>query len=191
MAQLRFARGKTPLDAQDVVILATPAYAAKALLPALNVPEEQHSAIMLHFAADHREPPGSMRVLTHAACDRLRYDAGVIRAELHLADPAWHSDPPLLAARVWKQIRALHPALPAALPEWAIWREKRAGHVPTAAPLPRPSLPPRLLLAGDWLDATRAGTLETAAASGHAAAARAMALLGKQPAPTQYDFYLH
>lgn len=187
--ELNFARKKLVLDADDVVIIATPAPAAKALLPGLAVPPGQHSAITLHYRAEHAEAVGSVRILTNAACDLLRYDAGVIRAELRLADHAWHTDEDALAQRVWKQIEKLHPGLKRG--EWAIWREKRAGHLPLNKKLPAPDLPPRCLLAGDWLDATRPGTMEAAARAGHKAARQALALLGKKAAPTQSDFYLN
>lgn len=176
--ELNFARKKLVLEPDDVVIIATPAHAAKALLPGLTVPTAQHCAITLHYRAEHAEPVGSVRILTNAPCDLLRYDAGVIRAQLRLADHAWHSDEAALAARVWQQIQKLHPEL--AMGEWAIWREKRAGHVPLKHKLPAPDLPPRCLLAGDWLDATRPATLNSAARSGHQAARAALALLGKK-----------
>jgi hypothetical protein len=178
--QLNFARKKLLLDAEDVVILATPAPVSKHMLPTLAIPPAQHTSITLHFAADHREPVGTLRVLTRQPTDLLRYDAGAIRAMLRLANHVWHSDDTLLAARVWRCIRQLHPYLPAD-PLWAIRREKRAGHVPLDAKLPAPTLPPRLLLAGDWLDATQPATLEAAAASGHHAAEAAAMLLGRHP----------
>lgn len=188
--ELNFVRKKLQLEADDVVIIATPAYAAKALLPNLTIPDQQHAAITFHFKATHSEPAGSVRVLTNAVADLLRYDDGFIRAELRLAEHAWLTDEEALALRVWKDIQRLHPLL-GKMPEYAIWREKRAGHVPQADKCPAPKLPPRCLLAGDWLDARQAGTLEGAARSGHRAASKALALIGKKAAPTQSDFYLN
>lgn len=187
--ELNFTRKKLLLEPEDVVILATPAHATKSLLAGIAVPPEQLSAITLHFKTAHREAAGSIRVLTNAACDLLRYDGGVIRAELRLADHAWNSDEDALAARVWKEIAAIHPAL--TMEHWAIWREKRAGHVPLKQKLATPALPARCFLAGDWLDATQPGTLEGAARAGHRAARQALALIGKKAAPTQSDFYLN
>lgn len=187
--ELNFARKKLVLEPDDVVIIATSAHAAKSLLPGLEVPPKQHSAITLHYKALHREAIGSIRVLTNGACDLLRYDDGVIRAELRLADHAWNSDEDALAERVKKQIQQLHPHLE--IGEWAIWREKRAGHVPLTKKLAKPELPPRCFLAGDWLDATQPGTLEGAARAGHKAARQALALMNKKASPTQSDFYLN
>lgn len=189
---LTFARKKLELMPGDVLILATPPAVAQSILPALAVPEDTHCAITLHYAVAHREAEGSVRVLANAPADLLRYDAGCIRASLRLADHAWHGDEAMLAARVWHMLQKLHPYLAGHdLPHYASWREKRAGHVLQPAPLPAPALPPRTLLAGDWLDATRPGTLDGAAGSGHRAAAQALALLGKFPEPSQYDFYLN
>lgn len=187
--ELNFTRKKLLLEPDDVVIIATPAHAAKSLLPGLEVPPTQHSAITLHYQAAHAEPVGSIRVLTNAACDLLRYDNGIIRAELRLADHAWNSDEDALAERVKKQIQTLHPELEVGA--HAIWREKRAGHVPLKKKLAKPELPPRCFLAGDWLDATQPGTLEGAARAGHRAARQALALIGKKGVPTQSDFYLN
>ncbi|MEJ0009227.1 MAG: hypothetical protein WDN72_01000 [Alphaproteobacteria bacterium] len=156
-AHLYFARKKVTLAKGDVVILAVPPAAAALLLPKLAVPESSHSAITLHFAADHGEAPGTLRFLTRGPVDLLRYDDGMLRAALRVADSEWHADPKLLAGRVWALLRRSHPRLDGApLPEFAIWREKRAGHlldVATAgmASVPRepaPALPARRRLAG-------------------------------------------
>lgn len=188
--ELNFLRKKLTLDPDDVVIIATPAHSAKTILHGLAVPEQQHCAITFHFKAEHGEPAGSLRILTNAQADILRYDEGVIRAGVRIADHAWLADEDALALRIWKNIQALHPAL-GGMPEYAIWREKRAGHVPQPGKCPAHTLPPRCLLAGDWLDATQAGTLEGAARSGHRAASKALTLLGKKAAQTQSDFYLN
>lgn len=187
--QLHFTRKKVPLAEGDLVILATPAPVARQLLPALPVPLQQHCAITLHFSAQHTQPAGSLRVLANAPYDLLRYENGIICASIRLADHAWQGDEEALAARVWRATRQLHPALPNALPHWSSCREKRAGHVPLDHALPAPALAPGLLLAGDWLDARNAPTLESAAASGYAAATAAQALLGSNPLRQQSPFY--
>lgn len=190
--QLHFSHKKLSLQENDVLILATPSQVTQHFIPTLATPRESHSAITLHLRTPHRERVGSVAFLTNAVADMLRYDEGIIRASIRVADHAWHSDESLLAARLWRCLQTIHPYLRGAtVPEWAIWREKRAGHIPGDTPLPAHTLPPRCVLAGDWLNSTRPATLEAAAASGHAASDAALELLGKFPQPSQYDFYLN
>lgn len=188
---LTFARKKLLLEPEDVVIVATPSAVAKGFLPSLpTLP--QHRAITLHFRCAHHAEPGTMQVLSNAPVDLLRYSEHSIGASIRVADSAWHGDDTLLAERVWRALQKLHPELrEQAIPDWTIWREKRAGHVPQDEAITLPALPERCLLAGDWLDATRPATMEAAAWHGHRAARAALALMGKQPAPSQYDFYLN
>ncbi len=185
-SHLCFARKKLPLQEGDVLILATPPAVSKSILPDIEVPPATHCAITFHFKTAHHEAEGSVCVLSESVADLLRYDAGAIRAMIRLAEHTWNGDETLLAARVWKAIQQQHTYLRGhALPPWASWREKRAGHVPCEKKLPSPLLPPRTLLAGDWLDATCASSLEAAAASGHAAADAAYGLLDRTRPRTQ------
>ncbi len=66
------------------------------------------------------------------------------------------------------------------MPSFAVWREKRAGHLVTAGAREAPNPAPleNLLLAGDWLDLLRPANLESATMNGHAAADIAIARLG-------------
>jgi hypothetical protein len=187
LTQLHFARKKIALDAQDVVILATPPAFTQSLLPDVPVPEGSHSAITLHFDIAHREAANSLYAPANAPIDLVRFAAGRISATLRVADHAWNGDAALLAHRVWKWLQAHYPSLKThPLPPFATWREKRAGHLLTAsAQPPMPPLPPRLLLAGDWLDACEPASLESAARSGHRAAEAVLALVGPYPARRQ------
>lgn len=190
IATLHFARKKVALAPDDLIILATPPGVTQALLPDIPAPQTSHSAITLHVAARHREPPGTVRFLRQHPLDVIRYDVQMIRATLRIADGAWHADQPLLAARIWRQLQQLHPYLRGqALGQWAFCREKRAGHtldVATVTAAPAPLRPhPQCILAGDWLNPAAPASIESAAASGHRAAAAAKDLLGALPARTQ------
>ncbi|PZP85400.1 MAG: hypothetical protein DI582_06045, partial [Azospirillum brasilense] len=192
VSQLHFARKKFPLSPGDVLILATPAPVTQNILKQVHVPAQQHSAITLHYTVEHREPVGQHIVLTNGVADLLRYDAGGISASIRVAEHCWARDEETLARSLWQQLQALHPYLKTtSMPGYSSWREKRAGHVPQDEALPPFELPPRVLLAGDWLDATRPATMEAAALHGHRAADAALALLGKNPLPSQHDFYLN
>ncbi len=177
---LVFARKKILLAPGDMVILATPPAFAHTVLPELQVPVQDQSAITLHFACAHREPIGSVTYPLEAPMDLLRYDEGSIAASIRLAGPAWRSDPELLTHRVWRAIQKQHRYLKnTAMPTVAQWREKRAGHaVSESSHVPHDH--GTLLLAGDWLHPALPPTLEAAAASGHAAAALAMERLPKR-----------
>jgi hypothetical protein len=192
VSQLHFARKKFPLSPGDVLILATPAPVTHSILKQVSIPAQQHSAITLHYAVEHREPLGQHIIMTNGVADLLRYKAGGISASIRVAEHCWARDEEALARSLWQQLQALHPYLKTtSMPEYSSWREKRAGHVPQDMPLPTPALPPRVLLAGDWLDATRPATMEAAALHGHRAADAALKLLGRTPTPSQYDFYLN
>lgn len=190
VASLTFARKKLMLEPDDVIILATPGYVTKTFVDGMDAPTMQHCAITFHFATEHREAVNSQRVLANAPADMVRYADGLISASIRLAGHAWNGDEEALAKRIWKSLRSMHAYL-GTMPEYEAWREKRAGHVPLTEKLSVPNLPQRCLLAGDWLDASMPGTLESAAKSGHDAARLALALVGDKKMPTQSDFYLN
>ncbi|MFZ4541112.1 MAG: FAD-dependent oxidoreductase [Rickettsiales bacterium] len=177
---LTFARKKVPVLAEDVVILATPPSFTQAILPAITVPISNHASITVHYAVAHREALGIIAPL-NAPLDIVRYDDGYIRVMIRIANAQWQSDPKLLAHRMWRWLQKQHAYLQTTrMPEYAIWREKRAGHLLTPHPrLDIAHLPPRILLAGDWLEAHAPSSLESAAANGHRAARAAIALIPK------------
>jgi len=182
---LVFARKKIELAEDDLVILAAPPAFVQSLLPELVLPAQTQSAITLHFQCTHREAPDSVAYPLAAPMDLLRYRDGQISAMIRLAGYTWNSDPELLAHRVWRSIQQRHGYLRGTpMPDCAIWREKRAGHVVSEAPA-IPADHGALLLAGDWLAPSRPPTLEAAAASGHAAAAIAIARIPSHAVPEQ------
>lgn len=183
ITQLTFARQKVSVSEDDIVIFALPAHAAAQLLPELPA-LDTHSAITFHFTSPHHEPVGMVSP-THAPVDLIRYSEGRISASIRLAGHVWHSDPALLAGRIWTFLASRHPYLNLIMPAYSVWREKQAGHSVTGEPFTLPSLGDRLLLAGDWCDAELPSCLEIAAASGHRTAEAALHLLGKHPLRTQ------
>lgn len=181
---LVFARKKIALAPGDVVMLATPPAFTQTLLPELALPTQPHSAITLHFHTEHQEAAG-ITYPDALPMDMLRYREGMISASSRVAEPLWHSDPELLAHRVWRGLQKAHHYLQGvALPRYTVWREKRAGHTVSEAPAVRPEQG-ALLLAGDWLDPSQPASLEAAAASGHHAAELAMAKLPTRRARQQ------
>lgn len=188
---LVFPRKKVPLAPGDVLILATPSYVTQAWLPELPLAAPMYPAITLHFACAHRETVGSIAWPEDAPMDLLRFDDGRIGAMLRLAEHAWQGDADLFAQRCWKFLQTRYAYLrDEAMPEYALWREKRAGHAVTDAP-PVPHDHGRMLLAGDWLDPTRPATLEAAALHGHRAALLAAERLRGAPEQNHRQFYLN
>ena len=180
---LRFARQVTGIEPQDVVILALPAAAAQQLLPEIQAPGGAHCSITVHFAVAHREVVPSITAPVRAPVDAVRYGPGRISVMVRIADHLWHGDQRFLAARLWRWLQQQHLYLAEEpLPPSAIWREKQAGHSLTPGNAPQiGALPARLVLAGDWLQAETPSSIETAIASGHAAAVQAQRLIGPRP----------
>jgi hypothetical protein len=180
---LVFARKKVPLEADDIVILATPPAFTQQVVGG-SLPEQAHCAITMHFEVEHREAEGIAYPL-EAPMDLLRYRAGGISAGIRIADHTWHSDEDALAQRLWKAIGKRHPYLhETPLPDYTLWREKKAGHAVADTPAIA-SDRGQILLAGDWLDPLTPASLEAAAASGHTAAKLAIGKLPDTPAHRQ------
>lgn len=179
---LNFARKKVALNEDDVLIFATPSAVTQAMLPMVRVSGEAHASITIHYACAHREPVGSYALAGDAVFDVVRYGEERISVMIRVADGQWSSEAELLAHRCWRQLQAMHPYLKReAMPDYAIWREKRAGHVLTPdRTVTLDGLPPRVLVAGDWLSSHAPATLNAAAKSGHDAADAALALLPRK-----------
>ena len=181
ISALSFQRKKVPLMPEDMLILATPPAFTQSLLPHLTVPRSTHSSITIHFMVAHQQPSASLLAPIQAPVDLVQYRPQRISVMIRVADAQWHSDPELLAHRLWRWLQRQHAYLHATpLPPHAVWREKRAGHrlTPHAA-LDLSGLPPRVLIAGDWTVPHAPASLETAIGSGHRAAAAAAQLMPK------------
>ncbi|NLP59732.1 NAD(P)-binding protein [Paraburkholderia sacchari] len=177
---LDFESGRVPLGEDEAVVLAVPAPAAAALVPALQTPQRHTAVVTAHFAV---EPPSGMTTpmaLVNGTADWLFAGAGRISATIHDAEAFGMSDtldalaPEDLALRIWADVAqaASLPAQP--LPAWQVAREARAGFA--AVPqeeLRRPAARTRwtnLTLAGDWTATGLPATIEGAIRSGRKAA---------------------
>lgn len=185
---LHFGRKKIALSADDVVILATPPDITARVFPLIDVPTS-HSAITLHYAAEHDETLG-FYTTQDEAYDAACFSNGRIRITIRVADGAWYRDKQALAEQLWHRLRKQYPRLPAAPDGFVLWREKYAGHRMDAASMAREATPmqphPRCLLADDWLNPKQPASLESAAASGHAAAKCAASMLPMQRTQRSY-----
>ncbi len=172
---LDFGKDSIMLSVDDSVILAVPPYAAAALLPGLQVPNEFRAIVNAHFrvAPPEGQPPilgvlnGQVQWL-FAFPDRLSV---TISAGDRYIDTARD----VLAKSIWSEVASLT-GLPAALPPWQIVRERRASFAATPAQDARRPGPEtqwrNLALAGDWTNTGLPATIEGAIRSGNRAADR-------------------
>lgn len=183
VAALDFDSGRVPLGEDEAVVLAVPAAAAAALVPALQTPQRHTAIVTVHFAV--APPPGLATPMTlvngtagwlFAGPDRISatiHDAAGVNAA-GLFDPLDVQACEALARRVWADVAgaASLPAEP--LPAWQIAHEAQA----TFAAVPqeelrRPAARTRwtnLTLAGDWTATGLPATIEGAIRSGRKAA---------------------
>ena len=176
---LEFDGERVELGADDTVIVATPPWTARELVPDIDAPDQFNGIVNAHFRV--APPPGQPRILgviggltqwLFTYPDRLSTtisDAGA------LLD--WSRED--LAERIWREVAELT-GLPPTLPPYRIVKERRATFAATPAQdAKRPGLRTRwrnVFLAGDWVQTGLPATIEGAAQSGHEAAARAAAI---------------
>jgi squalene-associated FAD-dependent desaturase len=171
---LDFGEGqRLELAAQDCVVLAVPASAARTLVPDLEAPTEFRAIVNAHFKVD--PPPGSARILgvVGGMSEWLFAFAGRLSVTISAADRLLDAPREQLARGIWHEVASLT-GLAEELPAWQIIKERRA----TFAGLPaqqqkRPPTRtrwPNLVLAGDWTATGLPATIEGAIRSGNRAA---------------------
>ncbi len=171
--QLVFKDGNVALGSDDVVILAVPAYAATALLPGLDAPDQFRAIINIHY--DLPPPAGAPfmtgvlnRTVEWIFAFKRRISATISHADRLLALPRQE-----LAETVWHDITDIL-GMDAPLPKWQLVRERRATFAATPEQnARRPGARTRwsnLFLAGDWTDTGLPATIEGAIRSGARAA---------------------
>lgn len=180
---LDFESGRVPLGADEGVVLAVPAAAAAALVPALQTPQRHTAVVTVHFAVE--PPPGlaTPMTLVNGTAGWLFAGAGRMSATIHDAarvDTPDAFDAPDarasedLARRVWADVAAAASLPLEPLPAWQIVHDAHASFA--AVPqeeLRRPAARTRwtnLTLAGDWTATGLPATIEGAIRSGRKAA---------------------
>lgn len=172
---LDFSDGAVPLAANDVVVLAVPAWVAADLIPGVPAPDEHRSILNAHFRIDRPRGMARMTGLINTLGEwAFAYDDH-ISVTVSGADRLIEADREGTAALIWGEIARLA-GLPVgtAMPPWQIVKEKRA----TFAALPEQAkrranvtyAGKNLFLAGDWTDTGLPSTIEGAIRSGFAAA---------------------
>ena len=170
---LVFKDGEISLGAEDVVVLAVPAYAAATLVPGLDAPDQFRAIINVHY--DLAPPAGTPfmtgvlnRNVEWIFAFKHRISATISHADRLLALPRQE-----LAETVWREITEIL-GMDAPLPKWQLVRERRATFAATPEQnARRPKARTRwsnLVLAGDWTDTGLPATIEGAIRSGARAA---------------------
>ncbi len=178
VSALEFPESTILLSQGDTLILATPPWVTRELVPNLSVPDEFHSIVNAHFKLV--PPAGAEAILgvIGGTAEWIFAFADRISVTVSAADAIVDQDRETLAALLWRDVAKAH-NLSAALPPWQIVKEKRATFAATpeqAAKRPKPETNWRnLLLAGDWIDTGLPATIESAVRSGQKAAQLALA----------------
>jgi len=170
---LRFRDEEITLGDEAAVILAVPAYAATALVPGLDAPDQFRSIINFHYDC---APPANSPFMTGVIgrtvewifAFKNRISATISHADRLLTLPRQD-----LAATVWGEIADILD-MDGPLPKWQLVRERRATFAATPEQNARRPGPktrwPNVILAGDWTDTGLPATIEGAIRSGRNAA---------------------
>jgi hydroxysqualene dehydroxylase len=170
---LDFDRSQQELGADDFVILSTPPWIAKDLIPGLTTPDEFRGIVNVHFQiAPPSDQPTILGVI-NAQLEWLFAFPDRLSVTISNADRLIDRPREELAAEIWQETAALT-GLPADLPPWQIVKEKRATFAATPAQnAKRPDSRTRwanVILAGDWVQTSLPATIEGAVRSGYKAA---------------------
>jgi squalene-associated FAD-dependent desaturase len=161
------------LEADDSVIVATPAWTTPTLLPGVSAPDTFSSIVNGHFKID--PPPGSPRIVGVIGGTAQWLCAFEGRISTTVSGAAAVVDTPRdeMAAALWTDVAKVYGLGPEP-PPWQIVKERRATFEATPDQVAkRPKAATRwrnLALAGDWTDTGLPATIEGAIRSGHKAA---------------------
>lgn len=170
---LDFGGDAVVLGADDAVILATPPYAAAALVPGLEAPREFRAIVNAHFRIDPAaEQPPIIGVL-NGTVQWIFSFPGRVSVTISAGDRLIDTARDVLAKSIWSEVASVT-GLAATLPPWQIVRERRATFAATPAQdAKRPGAQTawrNLALAGDWTNTGLPATIEGAIRSGNRAA---------------------
>jgi len=161
------------LEADDSVIVATPAWTTPALLPGVSAPDTFSSIVNGHFKID--PPPGSPKIIGVIGGTAQWLCAFEGRISTTVSGAAAVVDMPRedMAAALWADVAKVYGLGPEP-PPWQIVKERRATFEATPGQVAkRPKAATRwrnLALAGDWTDTGLPATIEGAIRSGRKAA---------------------
>lgn len=177
VASLDFADGPVGVHAGDRVVLATPAWVTKDLLPDVAAPTQFCSIVNAHFAMPAPAGASMMTGVIGGTAEWVFAFSDRLSVTVSGADAIVDQDRETLANLLWRDVAAVHRLGPD-LPPWQIVKERRAtfAATPEQARLRPPAVTrwPNLFLAGDWTDTGLPATIEGAVRSGMKAAELAL-----------------
>lgn len=181
--------GAVALAPGDAVVLATPPWETRRLLPETPAPALHAPIVNLHYARRAATPVRFIGLLG-ALCQWVLVRPSGVSVTVSAGDGAAREEQEALIPRAWAEIRraaaafALSGDWPEAPPPCRVVKERRATPRHLPGPPPRPARLPlsNLALAGDWTLPALPATIEAAVRSGEAAA-RALRARSPRAAP--------
>jgi hydroxysqualene dehydroxylase len=170
---LDFGEDMVRLDAQDLVVLAVPPFAAQALVPGLQTPKSYRAIVNAHFKiAAPRNLPAILGIV-NGTIEWLFAFPGRLSVTISSADRFLDVAREELAGSIWAEVAKVT-QIEKPLPPWQIIKEKRATFAATVEENARRpgarTAYANLVLAGDWIATGLPATIEGAIRSGHRAA---------------------
>ncbi len=165
-----------PVEAQDYVVVATPAPVAATLLPGITVPEQHRPIVNAHFRLDKAisAEPVAVQGVIGGLSEWIFVRGPLVSVTISAATHAVDLSAETLAPRIWAEVARAQNLGDLPCPPWRIVKEKRATFAQTPADVARRPGPrtawPQIVLAGDWTDTGLPATIEGAIRSGNAAA---------------------
>jgi squalene-associated FAD-dependent desaturase len=161
------------LAEDTAVILATPPWISRDLIPGLIVPDQYSAIVNAHFRVAPPKGAAPMLGVIGGAVEWVFAFSDRLSVTVSGANAIVDEDRQTLAGRFWKEVAAVH-GLGPDLPPWQIVKERRATFLATPeqnARRPGPRTPwKNLFLAGDWTSTGLPATIEGAILSGETAA---------------------
>lgn len=185
IATLETDDGPVTVDANDVVILAAPAWVSETLVPGLCVPPPGEPIVNVHYRLPHAATSaGEVKIigLVGGLAQWVFLHGDIASVTISAAGALVDEDAGTIATRCWHDVALVLGRPQDEEPHARVIKEKRATFAQTPQAIARrPDAATRLanlLLAGDWTATGLPATIEGAVRSGERAADLARGLMG-------------
>ncbi len=183
VSELEFPDRMQVLGPGDSVILAVPAWTAKALVPGLPAPDDHRAIVSTHYSVIPPPEAPLMTGVVGGSAEWIFCFPDRISATISNADRLLETEREEIARICWRDI-AESLQLPAELPRWQVIKERRATFASTPEQDNKRARTvtawENLFIAGDWTATGLPATIEGAVKSGRRAARLAARVKGGQ-----------